>query len=80
MKKIKPGNYRELYEVGAPITDIASSVGRSYTAVLQRGWEKGWYRQCSYPKEAVTEFSNIKQNPEVSKRINYGLLYGGQVK
>ena len=61
---------KQHYEAGAPITDIASNVGRSYTAVLQRSWEKGWKRPHSDQRMAVTELSGTNQNPEVSKRIS----------
>jgi len=71
---------RQLYEAGTPITDIASKAGRSYTAVLQRSWEKGWQRPLSDQRMAVTECPNTKQNLEVPKRITSGLLFGGQAK
>ena len=70
---------KQLYEKGASITDIASNVGRSYTAVLQRSWEKGWQRSHLNQSMTVTEVSSSSQNPEVSKRITSGLVFGGQV-
>jgi len=70
---------RQLYEAGTPITDIASKVGRSYTAVLQRSWEKGWRRPLSGQRVDVTKLSSTNQNPTVPKRITSGLLFGGQV-
>ncbi len=69
---------RQLYEAGTPITDIASNVGRSYTAVLQRSWEKGWQRPDSDQRMAVSELSGTNQNPEVSKRITSGTITGGR--
>lgn len=70
---------KQLYEAGTPITDIASNIGRSYTAVLQRFWEKGWKRPHSGQRIAVTEFSGTNQNPEVSKGISSGTTIGGRV-
>ncbi len=71
---------QKLYKAGTPVPDIASKLGRSYSAVLQRAWEKGWQRPHSDQRMAVTEFSGTNQNPEVSKRITSGLVFGGQVK
>jgi DNA invertase Pin-like site-specific DNA recombinase len=70
---------KRLYEAGTPITDIASNVGRSYTAVLQRSWAKGWQRPNSDQRMTVAESSNTNQNPEVSKRVSSGSVFGGQV-
>jgi hypothetical protein len=69
---------RQLYEDATPVPDIASELGRTYSAVLQRAWEKGWRRSQSDQRMAVTKFSNTNQNPGVSKRITSGLLLGGQ--
>ena len=71
---------RELYEAGTAINDIASNVGRSYTAVLQRSWEKSWQRPHSNERMATTELLGANQNPEVSKRFSSGLVFGGRVK
>ncbi len=66
---------KQSYEAGTPVTDIATSVGRSYTAVQQRAWEKKWQRPLSIQRTV----SGNNQNPEVSKRITSGLVFGGQV-
>jgi hypothetical protein len=65
---------RQLYEVGIPISEIVSRTHRSYTAIQQRAWEKGWKR----PDDSG-DLQKIKQNPEVSKRITSGIVFGGQV-
>jgi hypothetical protein len=70
---------RQLYEVATPVPVIASEFGRTCSAVLQRAWEKGWRRPISDQRMTVTEFSSTNQNPEVSKSICSGLLFGGQV-
>jgi len=71
---------KQLYEQGTSITDIASNVGRSYTAVLQRSWEKGWQRSHLNQSMTITALSSSNQNPEVSKRVTSGLVFGGQAK
>ena len=56
---------KQLYETGTPTPDIASELGRSCSAVLQRAWEKRWPRP------------NLKQNPTVPNGVSSGLLFGG---
>ncbi|MFC1979896.1 hypothetical protein ACFLVS_03420 [Chloroflexota bacterium] len=46
---------KQLYEACTPITEIATSVDRSQTAILQRAWEKKWQRPHSDQRMAVTE-------------------------
>ena len=69
---------QKLYETGTPVTDIATKLGRSCSAVLQRAWEKKWQRPLPDQRMAVTELSSANQNPEVSERITSGLLFGGR--
>jgi DNA invertase Pin-like site-specific DNA recombinase len=69
---------RQLFESGTPISDIASNIGRSYTAVLQRSWGKGWQRPHSGQRTAVAELLKTNQNPEVSKGISSGTTNGGR--
>jgi len=66
------------YEAGSPIADIALSVSRSQTAVLQRAWEKGWQRPNTDRRETSIEFQSIKQNPKVTNGISSGLVFGGR--
>ncbi len=59
---------KQLYETGTPTPDIASKLGRSCSAVLQRAWEKRWPRP------------NANQKPTVPNRVSSGLVFGGQVR
>lgn len=70
---------RQLFEAGTPITDIVSNVNRSYTAILQRSWGKGWQRPHSNKRIVVAALPSTIQNPEVSKSITSGTPFGGQV-
>jgi len=68
------------YEAGSPIADIAASVSRSQTAVLQRAWEKGWRRFNTDMKETLTESQSMKQNSKVTNGSSSGLVFRGQVR
>jgi hypothetical protein len=64
---------RQLYEAGTPISEIATKMNRSETAIIQRAWEKGWRRQTD-----SGYLQKIEQNPEVSKRVSSGTTIGGR--
>ncbi|MFC2002623.1 hypothetical protein ACFLV4_01570, partial [Chloroflexota bacterium] len=70
---------RQFYEEGIPVLDIASKQGRTCSAVLQRAWEKGWRRPDQAQDLVLIDSREANQNPEVSKSICSGLVFGGQV-
>jgi hypothetical protein len=70
---------KQLYEARIPIPDIALKLGRTCNTVLQRAWEQGWRRSDQVQELALIDSREANQDPEVSKRISSGLLFGGQV-
>ena len=67
---------RRLYEEGVPVPDVALKLGKTCSALLQRAWEKGWRRPNVAQKSGLTDACNTNQNPEVSKRITSGPVFG----
>jgi len=70
-------NAKRLYETGTPVPDIASRLGRSHSAILQRAWESGWQRPVSDRGVAVRGLCDAKQNPKVVNGVTSGTITGG---
>ena len=73
-------NAKRLYETGTPVPDIASRLGRSHSAILQRAWESGWQRPVSDRGVAVRGLCDAKQNPKVVNGVTSVPVFGGQVR
>ena len=68
---------KRLYEVGTPIPDIVSGLGRSRSAILQRVSQNGWRRPVSDQRVAVCGLSAAEQNPKVVDGVCSGTIKGG---
>jgi len=71
---------KRLYEQGVPVSDIAIKLGKPIGALRQRASSKGWRRPTIIHKSTSLNAMDTNQNPDVSKSITSGIVFGGRSK